>query len=160
MVLTISKEEAVRDVQADVTLTPTPSNQPSEGELLEATKVISQAHRASVLTPVDKIAKELQELLSRQLTAYIAGVKDGKSVARWATGVITDVRVDSERQLRTAYECAYLLASLGSASFARAWFITQSPDLDDVSPAEALHQGKLKEVRLAARAFVGGAGGS
>lgn len=135
-------------------------DKPENNAVSKASELVANAHRASVITPVDKIAWELQDLLSRRLTAYIAGVKDGKTVARWATGEIKDIRVDNELQLRTAYECAQLLFSLGSAGIAKAWFIQQSPDLGDVAPAQALNEGRLKDVRLAARAFVGGSGGS
>lgn len=48
--------------------------------------------------------------------------------------------------------------SLLSPSFVarRAWFIGLNPQLDDVSPAEAIHDGRLKEAKAAARAFVAG----
>lgn len=117
--------------------------------------VIAQAYHAALTTSLEVITKSLQEMLSRRVTAFIAGV-DVKTVTRWASGKTTDVRDDSEIRLRTAYEIAQLLSHVDSPEVARAWFIGLSPYLDDISPAEAIHEGKLKEVRAAARAFVVG----
>lgn len=38
----------------------------------------------------------------------------------------------------------------------RAWFVGMNPQLDDDSPAEAIHGGRLKEAMAAARAFAAG----
>jgi hypothetical protein len=108
--------------------------------------------------PVSEIAGFLQELLSRRLTAYIAGVTSGKTISRWASGEVTEVRDhETERRLRTSYEIAQLLLDRDSAQTVKAWFIGLNPQLGDVSPAEAIREGKLKEALAAARAFaVGG----
>ena len=116
--------------------------------------VLEQAHRQSVNASVSEVASFLQDLLSRRLVAYVAGVKDGKTVRRWASGEVTGVRQESEQRLRTAYEIAQLLIRFDSPRIVRAWFIGLNPQLDDVSPAEAIHEGRLKEAKAAARAFV------
>jgi hypothetical protein len=118
--------------------------------------VLEQAHRQSVNASVSEVASFLQDLLSRRLVAYVAGVKDGKTVTRWASGEVTGVRQESEQRLRTAYEIAQLLIQFDSPRIVRAWFIGLDPQLDDVSPAEAIHEGCLKEAKAAARAFVAG----
>lgn len=118
--------------------------------------VLEQAHRQSVSASVSEVASFLQDLLSRRLVAYVAGVKDGKTVTRWASGEVTGIRQESEQRLRTAYEIAQLLVRFDSPRIVRAWFIGLNPQLDDVSPAEAIHEGRLKEVKAAARAFVAG----
>jgi hypothetical protein len=105
---------------------------------------------------VQQVASELQSLLTRRFTAVVAGVKDGKTVTRWASGETTDIRVESEQRLRTAYEIARLLLQFDSPQTVRAWFIGLNPQLDDVSPIEAIHDGRLKEALSAARAFVAG----
>jgi hypothetical protein len=122
----------------------------------EGAKIIDQAYRESVTAPLNEIAQKLQDLLTRQLTAHIIGVKDGKSITRWANGEVCEVRHESERRLRTTYEIVQLLTYFDSPQVARAWFIGLNPQLDDTSPAEAIHEGKLKEVRAAARAFIVG----
>lgn len=116
---------------------------------------MDQVHRAAMVAPVSEVAGLLQELLSRRLTAYLAGVKDGKTVTRWVTGEITDIRNhETEQRLRTAYEVAQLLLSDDSAQTVRAWFIGLNPELGDIAPAEAIHDGRLKDVLAAARAFM------
>src|SRR5688572_5779906 len=70
----------------------------------------NQAHRQAMTAPIQEIAGRLQELLSRRLTAYIAGVDNGRTVARWASGEITEIRQHgTEQRLRAAYEIALLL---------------------------------------------------
>lgn len=117
-----------------------------------------QVHRQATAAPVNEIAGVLQEVLSRRLTAYIAGVGDGKTVSRWANGEVTEIRdYTTEQRLRRAYEIVQLLMNYDSPQTVKAWFIGLNPQLGDVSPAEALHEGRLKEALAAARAFtVGG----
>lgn len=117
----------------------------------------SQIHRQSVEAPVRELAGRLQELLTRRLTAYIAGVASGKTVTRWATGEISEIRDHAtEQRLRTAYEIVLLLLGQDSPETVRAWFIGLNPELGDMSPAEALRDGHLKEALAAARAFSAG----
>ena len=119
-------------------------------------QVLEQAHRQAVVTPVGDVASFLQDLLGRRLVAYVAGVKDAKTVSRWASGEVGSVRQESEERLRTAYEVAQLLVQFDSPRIVKAWFIGLNPQLDDVSPAETIHDGKLKEAKAAARAFIAG----
>jgi len=115
------------------------------------------AYRAST-RPLSEIAHNLQEILSRRLTAVIAGVKDGKTVARWAAGETTDIRdIDVERRLRTAYQIVVmLLQASDSPQTVKAWFIGLNPQLGDVSPAEAIRENRLQDALTAARAFATG----
>lgn len=119
-------------------------------------RVLEQAHRQSVVTAVPDVASFLQDLLGRRLVAYVAGVKDAKTVSRWAGSEVEAVRQESEERLRTAYEISQLLVQFNSPRIVKAWFIGLNPQLDDVSPAEAIHEGKLREAKAAARAFVAG----
>ena len=119
-------------------------------------QVLEQAHRQAVVTPVGDVVSFLQDLLGRRLVAYMAGVKDAKTVSRWASGEVVSVRQESEERIRTAYEVAQLLVQFDSPRIVKAWFIGLNPQLDDVSPAETIREGKLKEAKAAARAFVTG----
>lgn len=113
-----------------------------------------QAHRQAMEVPVDELAGSLQELLTRQLTTHIAGVKDGKTVTRWVSGEISEIRnFEVEQRLRTAYEIAQILLTAEEPATVKAWFIGLNPLLDDASPVEALGAGQLKETIAAARAF-------
>jgi hypothetical protein len=117
-----------------------------------------KAHRDAIEAPIDQIARVLQEVLSRRLTAYIAGVGDGKTVSRWANKEVTEIRDhETEQRLRVAYEIAQLLLMGDAAHTVKGWFIGLNPELDDVAPAEAIHSGQLREALAAARAFcIGG----
>ena len=46
-----------------------------------------QVYRASVMTPLSEIARTLEQVLSRRLTAVIVGLKDGKTIAHWASAI-------------------------------------------------------------------------
>ena len=120
--------------------------------------LIDQAYRASLVTPFSEIVTYLQGLLSRRLTAVIAGVKDGKTIARWATGDTAEVRgPEKEQRLRTAYQIAYmLLQSSDSPQTVKAWFMGLNPQLGDTSPTEAIREDRLQDALAAARAFVAG----
>jgi len=121
-------------------------------------RAVQKAHRQATAAPVREIAGTLQDVLSRRLTAFSAGVGDAKTVSRWASGEVSEIRdVWMEQRLRTAYEIAQLLLAYDAVQTVKAWFIGLNPQLGDVSPAEALRDGRLKETLSAARAFtVGG----
>ncbi|MEJ7654162.1 MAG: XRE family transcriptional regulator [Chloroflexia bacterium] len=123
-------------------------------EALDTARILDHAYRQSVEASVQDVTKLLQGRLSRKLTAYIAGVKDAKSVTRWANGEVVGMRLESEKRLRAAYEIAQLLTQYDSPQTVRAWFIGMNPQLNDISPAEAIHEGRLKEALSAARAYV------
>ena len=115
------------------------------------------AHREASTASIQDAARLLQEVLTRRLTAYVAGVRDAKTVTRWATGEVTEIRdVETERRLRTAYEITQLLLAAEAPQTVRAWFIGLNPQLDDTSPAEAINEGRLKDALLAARSFLVG----
>lgn len=117
-----------------------------------------QIHREATAAPVSEVAAVLQQLLSRRLTAFIAGVGDGKTISRWASGEVAEIRdFSQEQRLRGAYEIVQLLLGTESAQTVKAWFIGLNPQLGDVAPAEAIREGRLKDALAAARAFtVGG----
>jgi len=123
--------------------------------VLETRVLVDQAHRQAVLAPMADVADFLQDLLGRRLVAYIAGVKDAKTVSRWANGE-AEARQESETRLRVAYEIAHLLIEFDSSRVIKAWFIGLNPQLGDISPAEAIHDGHSKEALVAARAFIAG----
>jgi hypothetical protein len=106
------------------------------------------------VTPVSEVASHLQKLLSRSVTAYIAGVKEGRTVTRWASNEVSDVRYGSEQRLRSAYEIAQLIGEYYSPEAARAWFMGYNSRLGQVTPADAIHEGKLREALSAAQAFI------
>lgn len=120
----------------------------------EAATVLEQVHNQSTRMPIKEAAESLQRLLTSRLTAYMAGVKDVKTVSRWVSGEVTGMRLDSESRLRAAYEIMILLLRFDGPDTVRAWFIGMNPQLNDESPAEYIHQGRLQDAMNAARSFV------
>ena len=114
-----------------------------------------EAHERAVSFEVKDGARYLQEALGQRLVAYMADVSDPKRVGRWAQGSQTP-RDEAERRLRATFQIFHILLSEESPHVIRAWFIGMNPQLDDDSPAEAIHEGRLKEALGAARAFVSG----
>jgi hypothetical protein len=120
-----------------------------EGDVDVLTQVHNQALRASL----KEAASTLSHVLTGRVAAYVVGVKDVKTLQRWARGEVTALRPESESKLRTAYEIVTLLLRFEAAETIRAWFIGLAPELDDVSPARTIHEGRLQEAIGAARAF-------
>jgi hypothetical protein len=119
-----------------------------------ATTLPEALHYQATRAPLREVVGLLQETLTRQVTAYIAGVSDGKTVTRWSSGAITEVRDPAvEQRLRAAYEIALLLLQMDGPATVRAWFIGMDPYLNDESPADAIRAGRLREVFAAARSF-------
>jgi hypothetical protein len=111
------------------------------------------AHRALVNTPFQDIVKSLSESLGKSLVAYLAGV-EAKTVSRWCDG--STARPAAEKRVMTAFQVVKLLGAQDCEHTVRAWFIGLNPQLGDVSPAQALRDDKLREVVIAAKAFVAG----
>jgi hypothetical protein len=117
--------------------------------------ITEEAHRTTVGSTIEDIASFLQEVLGQKLVAYIAGVNDVKAVSRWASGQ-RHPRPESESRLRGAYQVFQMLQAEESPHTVRAWFMGLNPQLDDISPAAALSEGSLRDVLVAARAYLAG----
>lgn len=104
---------------------------------------------------VQQIAEFLNENLGPKLTAFMVG-KDPQTVARWAKGVQSPPQHEVERRLRAAFQVFQVLSQDDSRHVIRAWFVGMNPQLDDVSPAEAIAAGDLRSVMAAARACAAG----
>lgn len=116
-------------------------------------EVAARAHRNSLeLSPRDLVVA-LTSKIGAKLVAYIAH-KDQSTISRWAKGAAASE--DSLRTLRVTYQVFDLLESEEADHTIRAWIIGMNPQLDDLSPAEALRAGSLREVLAAARAFHSG----
>jgi hypothetical protein len=114
-----------------------------------------KAHRTQVTFDIADIAAFLQETLGQKLVAFMANVKDAKTVGQWIKGEQSP-REDSEKRLRTAFQIFHLLQDEESPHTVRAWMIGMNPQLDEESPAEAIREGRLKDALIAAKAYVSG----
>jgi hypothetical protein len=109
----------------------------------------------------DVAVKELRDILTARLVAYIAGVRETRAVHQWVDGT-RDVKSGAvEDRLRFALQVALLLSEHDDPRVVQAWFQGLNPHLDDRAPARLLREGDLDEVGPlvlgAARAFVVGA---
>jgi hypothetical protein len=117
--------------------------------------VIERAHKAAVQATLQEMAATLQDVLSRSLTAYVANVRDGKTVTRWTKGEVDAFRDrGTEQRVRTAYEIIALLRESERPQAMRAWFIHINHRLNDSMPAEAIREGRLQDALSAAQAFI------
>lgn len=114
-----------------------------------------EAHRRAVESTIQDVVGYLQEVLGQKLVAYIAGVSDPRTVARWAAGERSP-RQDHEQRVRCAYQIFQLLLAEEAPHTVRAWFLGLNPQLDDESPAESIREGMFREVLMAAKAFIAG----
>ena len=120
-----------------------------------------RAHERSMRVPFEAAVKELSDLLTPRLVAYIGGVRETRAVHQWADGTRVVKSSEVEDRLRFALQVALLLSEHDAARVVQAWFQGLNPHLDDRSPARMLRDGDLGEVGpavlAAARAFaIGG----
>lgn len=74
------------------------------------------------------------EVLGGKHAAYVFGVKDRRTVRRWAAGAVQGMRPSNEAVLRGVHEIVVLLARFEGQATVRAWFLGMAPELDDISP--------------------------
>lgn len=127
-----------------------------------ATRTLSRpglgAHRESLSIPFPKLVSQLEGIIGRKLTAYIAHVKDARAVDRWMNG--NEAYGDVEPRLRFAYQVARTLSEHDSPRVVQAWLTGVNPELGDRVPIRLLREGDLNligpEVLGAVRAFIAG----
>jgi hypothetical protein len=107
-----------------------------------------------------EIVCNLVEILGKKMTAYLAGVKDSRTVEAWMEPGRLDEsrRLDLDR-LRIALRVAKVLALGDSNRVVQAWFGGLNPQLGDRNPSRLLRDGKPEDqeaVLNAARAFLVG----
>ena len=115
----------------------------------------AEAHRATVQSEISDLTGFLVEVLGAKLTAHMTGVADGRTVSRWASGDRVP-RADAESRLRDIFYIFRLLQTSEDVHTVRAWFVGLNPQLDDRSPAAALHDGEVRDVLVAAKSFIAG----
>jgi len=117
-----------------------------------------EAHRQAITLPFPKLVSELTDLIGRKLSAYVAGVKDVRTVDGWVKG--NSPYGDSEERLRLAFQVVRTLSEHDSPRIVQAWLAGVNPELGDRIPLRLLREGDLNvvgpEVMAAARAFIAG----
>jgi hypothetical protein len=115
------------------------------------------AHRAATAASFAEIVRQLSETLGKKLTAYLAGIKDTRSIDRWIAGA--EAYKGADERLRRAYVVALTLRESDHSRVVQAWFTGLNPELDDRSPLRLLAEGTEDDARAvlgAARAFRAG----
>ncbi|MBM7508712.1 hypothetical protein JOE61_002526 [Nocardioides salarius] len=102
----------------------------------------------------DDLLESLIEKLGAKVTAFMVG-RDVSTLSRWGSKGVPS-NDDALRPLLVAFQIVNMLETVEAAPTIRAWFIGMNPQLDDESPAEAVREGRHREVMAAARAFMTG----
>lgn len=84
------------------------------------------------------IAKELQEILTQRLTAYIVGLSDGRDIGRYARKE-RKPHSGTDVKLRELYNLISMMKEKEDPETIQIWFQGRNPDLKDCSPARLLH---------------------
>lgn len=117
-----------------------------------------QARSQSKLLTSSDLAAEMVALIGRKLTAYIAGVKDVRSVDRWIAG--GQFYGDAEERLSFGYQIVRMLSDFDRPSVVQAWLMGINPELADRAPIKLIREYPIAEIAPqvlgAARAFVAG----
>jgi hypothetical protein len=98
-----------------------------------------RAHRVAMRTELPLVAQRLQEVLGQRVTAYAVGVRDPKSIGRYAKGD-QEPRTETDQRLRRLYEIVQVLLARETPETVRAWLLGSHPLLEDRSPIELLHE--------------------
>ena len=102
-------------------------------------------------TEIPLVAQRLQDVLGQSITAYAVGVKDPRSIGRYAKGTQRPWP-ETDQRLRQLYEIVQMLVARETAETVRAWLIGAHPLLEDRSPVELLHQDNEPPVERTAAA--------
>ena len=118
----------------------------------------AELHARCVRLSFPEVVRALVGIVGKKLTAYIASVKDVRSVEKWMAGA--EPYKGSDLRLRTAYLTASLLATREAPEVIQRWFVGLNPELDDRSAATLLRDGEIEvagpAVLRAARTFIAG----
>ena len=116
-----------------------------------------EAHRKAVNASLQEMASNLIDVLGRVVVAGIVGVRNPKTVSRWANGDVESVRDRySEERLLALHQIVTLMQEQEANATIRAVVIGMSPVLNDSSPATAVRDGNFKGAMDAAKNFMAG----
>jgi hypothetical protein len=98
------------------------------------------AERDATALDISRIVLFLQSHLGQEVTAYLSGVNQAKTVRLWASGK-AEPRLLSKTRLQLAYQAARLLTESYGDETAKAWFFGSNTLLDGEAPAYVLRYG-------------------
>lgn len=116
--------------------------------------------RQSSVRPSSLPGLELRECVRRlngrlgpTLVSALSGSIDPQHARAWVTGSAAPGPA-AARRLRSAYYAWCTVSEVEGEAVARTWFTGANPWLDDMSPVDAIRQGRLAAVARAAGAVV------
>lgn len=115
-------------------------------------------NRELQLASLQEMVRTLVDVVSRPGVAYIAGVRSLKTVTRWATGEVSNIRDSAvEQRIINAYQVVkYLQNERESNGTIRMFMYGMNPTLQDDAPIMVLAKGGSKDVMNAAVNMVWG----
>lgn len=117
----------------------------------------AELHHKALQADLQEMASTLVEVMGRAVIAGIVGIRNPKTISRWASGEVTNVRDRySEERLIATYQVVTFLQEYFANETIRAFMFGMNPVLDDEAPAIALKEGNFKGAMGAARNFVAG----
>ncbi len=115
---------------------------------------IRTAQKGAVKESTAAVTRYLVEILGLALTAHMMEVTT-RTVSNWAGGTQAP-RHQHESRLRDSYLILQFLAQTNSDHTVRAWMIGMNPQLGDFAPADVIREGNIRDVMIAAKAFLSG----
>lgn len=113
------------------------------------------AHTSSLAVSPEDIVRRLADALGKNVLAFIVN-RDVRTIARWLDNAQLRLEPEVDRTVRNTHQVYVLLSSIEGDHTIRAWFMGMNPQLEEEAPAEALRDGRFREVMAAAKAFVNG----
>ena len=114
-------------------------------------------HHKAINTDLETMASTLVAVMGRAIIAGIVGIRNPKTISRWASGEVTSVRDRySEERLIATYQVVSLLMEAYGKDTIRSFMLGMNPVLNDESPAVALRDGDYNGAMNAARNFMAG----
>jgi hypothetical protein len=114
-----------------------------------------QAHDEAMRLPVGSIANKLQDTLGQQITAYAIGLKDPRTIGKYARGEVKRPAETTTARLRHLYVITQILLTRETPETIRAWMIGANPLLEDRPPVVLLHEENDETVEGAAQIAAG-----
>jgi hypothetical protein len=98
-----------------------------------------EAFNEAIRTSIDSIAGRLQEYLGQKITAFAVGIKDPRTIGRWARNEQAPREAQAAR-LRNLYSVTQLLLARETPETVRAWLLGANPLLDGRTPIDLLNK--------------------
>lgn len=117
---------------------------------LDGNELTNDAHTGGSPPGIREVVRDLTGHLGPTLVAGLAGDQDPGVAGRWAQEGGPAPDPSAESRLRRAHQVWGVLAAVEGEEVARLWFLGANPWLGEVSPVEAIAQGRaLKSSRRA-----------